>query len=68
MIEIPANIVSECRFPKALNQRLHDLLDKQERGETLTRKERAEADGLVAVAEQIALLKQHLKIARKRGS
>ena len=47
----------QFRLPESVHSRLTDLLDKQDRGEELTAKERAEADGLVTLAEFLSLLK-----------
>ena len=44
-------------LPEGLDRRLHALLDKQDRGETLTTDERAEAEGLVTLAELLDLLR-----------
>jgi hypothetical protein len=42
-------------LPAALNERLQNLLDRQDRGETLTESERKEAEGLVELAELLSL-------------
>ena len=55
-VELPGDL-RQFRFPKALDRRLHDLLDKQDRGDKLTAAERKEAEGLVDVAEMLSLLK-----------
>jgi len=39
-----------------VDERLQDLLDRQDRGETLTASERKEAEGLVDLAEMLSLL------------
>ena len=44
-------------FPKALDERLQELLDRQDSGEPLTDKERSEAEGLVSLAEMVSLLR-----------
>ncbi len=38
-------------LPQGVNERLHDLLDRQDRGEVLTPAERAEAEGLVELSD-----------------
>lgn len=53
--EIPEEL-SGFHFPKALDQRLQDLLDKQDRGKGLTARERQEAEGLVNLAELLTIL------------
>jgi hypothetical protein len=45
------------RLPEAVAARLHALLDKQDSGEPLTTAERAEAEGLVNLAEFLTLLR-----------
>jgi hypothetical protein len=55
-IEVPAWL-RQFRFPKALDQRLTALLDKQDSGQKLTPKERREAEGLVEVSQMLSLLK-----------
>ena len=55
-IEMPAQ-VDEFKLPSGVNDRLQDLLDRQDRGETLTHDERREADGLVDLAEMLSLLR-----------
>jgi hypothetical protein len=44
------------RLPVALDLRLEHLLDRQDRGEPISDAERAEAEGLVDVAELLTLL------------
>jgi len=45
------------RMPRALNRRLHDLLDKQDDGTKLTTAERGEAEALVELSEMLSLMK-----------
>jgi hypothetical protein len=45
------------RLVAHFDERLHDLLDRQDRGEDLTLEERREAEGLVDLAERLSLLK-----------
>jgi hypothetical protein len=49
--------VERLRLPEAVDKRLHDLLDRQDRGEELTNRERTEAEGLVDLAEFLSLLR-----------
>jgi hypothetical protein len=55
-LELPEDLV-RFRFPRGVDERLHGLLDRQDRGEELTLDERREAEGLVDLAEFLSLLK-----------
>jgi hypothetical protein len=55
-IEMPAQM-DGLRLPPGVNGRLQKLLDRQDRGETLTASEREEAEGLVDLAETLSLLR-----------
>lgn len=55
-VELPADL-DHFRLPEALNARLHVLLDRQDAGQSLTPEERAEAEGLVNLAEFLTLLR-----------
>lgn len=55
-IEMPAQM-DGFKLPPGVNGRLQDLLDRQDRGETLTANEREEAEGLVDLAETLSLLR-----------
>lgn len=55
-IEMPFS-VGQFKLPKAVNKRLQELLDRQDKGEKLTTKERDEAAGLVDLAEMLSLLR-----------
>ena len=55
-LEVPEDL-GDMRFPGALDRRLQDLLDKQDRGDGLTEAERQEAEALVALAEMLSLLR-----------
>ena len=56
VFSLPSAAVSYA-LPPALDRRLQELLDKQDRGGELTTEERAEAEGLVDVADQLSLLR-----------
>lgn len=56
-IEIKPGELARLRLPPGVDARLQSLLDRQERGETLTAAERREARGLVELAEILALLR-----------
>jgi hypothetical protein len=55
-VDLPADL-AQFRLPDAVAARLHDLLDRQDAGQPLTERERAEADGLVNLAEFLTLLR-----------
>lgn len=57
----------ELTMPRALNARLHELLDKQDIHGTLTTKERREAAALVELSELISLLRLCVKATNDRG-
>ena len=44
-------------LPEGVDRRLHLLLDKQDRGESLTEDEVVEAEGLVILAELLSLIR-----------
>ena len=54
-VEMPAAL-DQFKLPAGVNDRLQALLDRQDRGETLTATERREAEGLVDLAELLSLL------------
>jgi hypothetical protein len=54
-IEMPAAL-DQFKLPTGVNDRLQALLDRQDRGETLTALEHREAEGLVELAELLSLL------------
>jgi len=55
-IEMPAAL-SQFKLPSGVNERLQNLLDRQDNGELLTDNERREAEGLVDLAEFLSLLR-----------
>ena len=59
--ELPKDL-TRLRFPKAVDRRLHDLLDRQGQVGGITPEERREAEGLVDLATLITLLR--LKVER----
>ncbi len=63
-IEMPEDL-ARFRLPAAVQQRLQALLDRQEEGVALTAGERAEAEGLVNLAELLSLLR--LRVERVSG-
>ncbi len=54
-IEMPTAL-KQFKLPSGVNERLQELLDRQDRGETLTDSEHQEAEGLVDLAEFLSLL------------
>ncbi len=55
-LELPDDL-ARFRLPSALNARLQQLLDRQDSGIPLDATERQEAEGLVEVADLVALLR-----------
>ena len=56
LIKNPVRLL-RLKFPRALDQRLTELLDRYDREGKLSAKERREAEALVEVAEFCTLLK-----------
>ena len=59
-IDVPEAIAT-FSFPKALNDRLQHLLDRQDDGVELSQDEYAEAEGLVDLAEFLTILKMRAR-------
>ena len=66
-LEMPTDL-EKFRLPQGVDERLHALLDRQDRGEGLTPAERAEAEGLVDLAELLALLRLRTQRVWQAGS
>jgi hypothetical protein len=66
-VEVPAGL-RRFRLPRALDQRLQRLLDRQDRGEKLSPAERKEATGLVELAEFLSFLKLRAKRVSRQAS
>jgi hypothetical protein len=64
-LEMPGDL-ARFRFPKALNRRLQNLLDKQDAGEKLSLAERQEAAGLVELAEVLSWLRLQAERSKRR--
>lgn len=62
-IEMPGAL-SQFKLPSGVNERLQNLLDRQDNGELLTDNERREAEGLVDLAEFLSLLSLRSNRAR----
>jgi hypothetical protein len=56
--------LARFRLPEGVAARLHDLLDRQDAGQPLTEQERAEAEGLVNLAEFLTLLRLRAELYR----
>jgi hypothetical protein len=61
-LELPADL-DRFRLPQAVHARLQTLLDRQDSGQPLTADERAEAEGLVSLAELLTLLRLRVERA-----
>lgn len=55
-IEVPLS-TNQFKLPKAVNNRLQELLDRQDQGKKLSIAEREEAEGLVDLSEMLSLLR-----------
>ena len=55
-LEMPTDFV-KFRLPKGVDERLQNLLNRQDQGKELTTAERLEAEGLVSLAELLSLLR-----------
>jgi hypothetical protein len=64
-LEMPADL-RRFRLPAGVNARLQELLDRQDRGVVLTTAERNEAEGLVQLADLLALLRLRAERADRR--
>lgn len=58
LIEIEMPLATDkFKLPKSVNNRLQELLDRQDSGDSLTSAEKREAEGLVELAEMLSLLR-----------
>jgi hypothetical protein len=55
-IDMPSDL-EKFRLPRGVDERLQELLDRQDQGKELTPAERLEAEGLVNLAELLSLLR-----------
>ena len=55
-LEMPLEL-AQFKLPQGVNERLQNLLDRQDAGEILTDGERNEAQGLVELSEMLSLLR-----------
>ena len=65
-LDMPEDL-KKFRLPRAVNQRLQHLLDRQSEGEKLSPAERKEAEGLVNLAELLSLLRLLAERACSKG-
>lgn len=61
-VELPSDL-ARFQLPAAVQDRLQELLDRQDAGLPLNAAERSEAEGLVDLAELLTLLKQRAEKA-----
>jgi len=66
-LEVPTDL-DKFQLPKGVNDRLQELLDRQDRGEELTAVEQMEAEGLVDLAELLSLLRLRTQRVWQEGS
>jgi hypothetical protein len=66
-LELPEDL-EQLRLPEGVNRRLHELLDRQDRGDVLTPDERQEAEGLVNLTELLSLLRLRAQRIAEHGS
>ena len=66
-LEMPTDL-EKLRLLQGVDERLQALLDRQDRGERLTPAERAEAEGLVDLAELLSLLRLRTHRVWQEGS
>jgi len=62
-VDLPADL-ARLRLPAAVASRLQSLLDRQDAGDSLNADERAEAEGLVDLADLLTLLRLRAERAR----
>jgi hypothetical protein len=65
-VSMPSRLAS-LRFPKALDERLHHLLDEQNRQGRLSAAERREAEALVSIATTLSILKLGAQVKALNG-
>lgn len=66
VIKVPVEL-TQFQLPEAVQARLHQLLDRQDEWEVLTRTERQEAEGLVELSEFLTLLRLRSTRVMKQG-
>jgi hypothetical protein len=66
-LEMPTDLNS-FTLPAGVNERLQELLDRQDQGQPLAPAERLEAEGLVNLAEFLSLLRLRAQRVWHEGS
>ena len=66
-LELPDDL-PKFRLPAGVDCRLQELLDRQDQGQRLSAAERAEAEGLVYLAETLTLLRLRTERASDSGA
>jgi hypothetical protein len=66
-LELP-NDWQKFRLPRALHDRLHELLDRQDRDGKLSRLERREATALAELVDMLSLMRLRAELATKNRS
>lgn len=66
VIEVPVEL-TQFKLPEAVQARLHQLLDRQDKGQVLSQSERQEAEGLVELSEFLSLLRLRSTRVAKQG-
>jgi hypothetical protein len=64
-LELPGDW-KKFRMPPALQERLQELLDRQDLKGSLTARERREATGLVELSDMLTLMKARAELARRK--
>ena len=59
-LELPEEFAT-FELPKGVSARLQELLDRQDRGEKLSAKERREAEGLTDLANTLSVLRSRVR-------
>lgn len=65
-IELPVAL-DQFKLPEGVNDRLQELLSRQDQGIALTASERKEAEGLVELAELLSLLRLRAQRISREG-
>lgn len=65
-LDLPPDL-EQFKLPSGVDERLQELLDRQDRGEILTANERKEAEGLVDLAEMLSMLSLRAQRATREG-
>lgn len=65
-IELPLAL-DQFKLPEGVNDRLQELLNRQDQGLALTVRERKEAEGLVELAELLSLIRLRAQRIARAG-